>query len=1106
MINGHRALPSKLVKTCLLIVILMATGRTVNAYQIASLNRTSVNRALNISVHFNNEPLDNALHILADKANVGISYNAKMVPDKKITYSAIKASVYTILGDILKDTGLYATLSQNRKVILIKERRLQQVVKRETITGTVTDVKTGDPLIGVNILVIGSSNGAATDVNGHYEVAVPSPQDTLRFTYIGYKTKMVPLNGRTKVDVQMSPSVISLGDQLVVVAYGTTEREDFTGSIATVSPEAFESVPRVSALQSLQGNVAGVRVTRSNGQPGAPVSVYIRGKGSVNASSSPLYVVDGVPVETGGGIEYGSYGGYSTSGIAGINPADIASMTVLKDAAATSIYGSRGSNGVILITTKKGNSGEIGVHFSTQYGFNTMMWAEKNRPLNTAEMLELLKEGWVNDGRDPNDFAQELIDNEIDPNHSTNWQDALTRTGSMKKYYLSLSGGSDKTTYFVSGGFYDTESSLKFLNYKRGTARVSVTTKPIKSLRVNVGLSANVQKTLNAQRTSGWLASPVRAIYRMQPWIPIYNSDGSYNFGFNTTYNPVAVVSETNHKGLSRKIKALIGLNLNITKELEFESKADLSYTSGVTNMFFPGDFGWGRNTEGRGYVRNNLYTVWTTSNILRYNHTFNSRHSFESYVGMAAQKYSHSGSYASATGFPPGLKTLGSASTPSVIDAYTTENTIVGVFLNANYSYNDMLNLSASVRRDGSSRFGTENRYGNFWSVGAGWIFNETLLPDVNFISLLKLRGSYGTSGNQELGNYESTGRYGTAVYGGATGFYFSQYANSLLTWEKAKQFDIGIEFGLLRNRITGVIDYYQRTTSGLLYDRPLPATSGRTSITQNFGSMQNSGIEFNLTSRNIVSLRDNGFNWTTNFNISTLKNKVIKIPNTEITSYYMRKEGLNYYTWYLPAYAGVDPQTGEKLWYSSKDKSQTTTDYDDAVRLKFGNSMPKFYGGLTNTLNYKNLTFSFMLYFNWGNKIYDLRGTATNSDGSEGFNTSGKLSRYTYENRWQKSGDITDVPKIVFDGPDSHRSSRWLASGDYIRLRDISLGYNIPSKWLNKINIKNMKIYIQASNVYTYVRDDRVRYDPEQSIAGQEAQRTPKNRTLVLGLDLDF
>src|SRR5699024_1464653 len=568
--------------------------------------------------------------------------------------------------------------------------------------------------------------------------------------------------------------------------------------------------------------------------------------------------------------------------------------------------------------------------------------------------------------------------------------------------------------------------------------------------------------------------------------------------------NPVAVISETTHEGNSNKIKGNVGINLDIAKGLTFESKASLGLTDGRTFMHFPGSFGWGRNSNGRGFVRTNRYQVWSRSNLLRYKHSFQSKHNLETFIGYEAQNYLRTGSYTYATDFITNLKTLGSASTPYEASSSSTENSIVGAFLNANYDYNNSYFLSASIRRDGSSRFGAKRRFANFWSVGVGWNIYSTLLQDVTFLTALKLRSSYGTSGNQGIGNFESTGRYGSGYnYAGHAGYTFTQYANPLLTWEENKSINVGFDFGLFSNRLSGTIEYYDRTTSGLLFDRPLPATSGRTSYTVNFGSMKNSGIELSLSSRNLSS---NNFSWNTDFNISTLKNEVTKIPNTIITDHYIHEVGSNYYTWYLPAYAGVDAQTGEKLWYSSIDKSQTTTDYENAVRLKYGDSMPDFYGGLTNTFTYKNVSFSFLLYYSWGNKLYNLRGTVSNSDGSEGFDPMGKMSRYTYENRWQEPGDKTDVPKMVFDGPDSHRSSRWLADGSYVRLRDITLSYNLPNNVLNTLGVRGINVYARANNLFTYIKDDRLMYDPEQSISGQQAQRTPKNKTIVFGIDIDF
>lgn len=973
------------------------------------------------------------------------------------------------------------------------------------ISGRVMTIEDDTPLMGASVQIKGTNIGTVTGKDGRFEMKVPKGTKSIEVHFLGYHTKIVQLSSTNTYEVSLAIMNKELDE--VVVAYGTIDKASITGSLGTLKPEAYQGAPRENVIQSLQGNVAGVTASRGNGQPGATINVHIRGKGSINASSAPLYVVDGVPIETSTGIDYGSYGGYTTSGLAGLNPDDIASVTVLKDAAATSIYGSRAANGVIIITTKEGKTGEVKLHLSAQHGISNISVLNRNRPLNTKEMLELLREGWVNAGKNPADFVPKLEDEEIDTTQNTDWLNALTRTGTFNQFYLSLSGGSAKTHYFASGGYYDTKASLRNLHYKRGTARMSLESKPMKGFSVNVGLSSYFQQTLNAQRVSNWLASPVRALYRMQPWVPIYNSDGSYNFGFNSTYNPVAVINETGHDGKAYNIEGNVGAKLNIAKGISLETKEAFSLISGNTTMFFPGEFGWGRNTNGRGYTRTSLYKVWTTSNLLRYTHTFKERHNVVAYIGYEAQNYLSTGTYAEATDFIPNLQTLGSASTPAVVSSSNTEHSLVGTFLHAEYNYNRSYFISGSIRRDGSSRFGAERRFANFWSIGVGWDLHKTLLQNASFISTLKLRSSYGTNGNQGIDNYASTGRYGSGYdYADHAGYAFTQYENPLLTWEQNQPFDVGVDFGLFGERLTGSIDYYERNTTRLLLDMPIPTTSGLDDYTVNYGSMKNSGWEVTLSSRNIVSKQTNGLNWNTDFNISTLKNEITKLPQTIITDHYIREVGGNYYTWYLPAYAGVDPQTGEKLWYSSLDKSQTTTDYNDAVRIKDGSSMPKFYGGLTNTFTFNNFNLSFLLFYNWGNKLYDIRGTVANSDGADGFSPTAKLSRYTYENRWQKPGDKTDVPKIVFDGPSPHLSSRWLTGGSYVRLRDISFSYSIPKNVLNTIKIQSASVYLRANNLFTYIKDRRTVFDPEQDIDGQLAMQTPLNKTIILGIDINF
>lgn len=1064
----------------------------------------------NVTINVKDAPLAKVFRAIEKQTGFGFLYTKKMLDDAgRITLNVKNEPVKNVLEKCFHQLPLHFYI-ENNTIVVSRNKQSEFPATEEltlmenplkTISGTVHDTK-GNPIAGVSVVVRGTKKGTSTDADGHFSIDANNG-DILVFSYVGFKTTNVTVgsNNNLKIVMEIKETVAS---EIVVVGYGTQVKSTLTGSQGSLKPEMYQNAPRESVIESIQGNIPGVQTMNPSGQPGTSGNTRIRGIGSINADQTPLYIVDGVPIITS------DLSGYGSNPLAGINPDDVASVTVLKDAAATSIYGSRAANGVIIITTKEGKSGKVKIHFSVQQGVNKLTLRKSDLPLNTSEMIELLREGWANAGKDPNAFNAELVKEEIDTTQNTDWVDALTRDGNFSQYNLSASGGSEKTQFYSSAGYYQSKAALRGVDYKRGTAKVSVNSKASDRLSFDAGMSGYYQLT-HAVADQGGFANPVRSLYRLQPWLNIYNPDGSYDFSYNSTHNPVATYRDVKREGISYNVAVNAGARYIIIPGLTFEPKLSGALTYGEGNRFYPAAFGDGRNVNGRGSKETNLYKNWVSTNILRYKHKFNEIHSFEGFLGYEAQKVVASGNYAEATNFLPGLQTLNAASLPTSTSSSLTSHSLVGTFLNVNYDYKNFIFLSGSFRRDGSSRFGEKKRFANFWSVGAGWSIGKSLLSDVDFISDLKIRASYGINGNQGIGNFASRGLYGSGFdYNGEPGYVFSQYENPLLTWEQNKPFDVGLDFAFFNHRLTGSIDYYNRVTSKLLLDVPISATNGLTSYTVNFGAMKNSGIEIAITSKNFVRKRDDGFDWTTEFNISTLKNEITELSSPLTSSTYKRDVGDDYYTFFLPAYAGVDPQTGDALWYSSTDKKQTSNKYDQAVRIEEGSALPDFYGGLTNKFSYGNFGLSFLIYFNWGNKIYDIWGRYTHSDGAGGFSATSKMARYIYDHRWQKPGDETDVPKVVFKGKQSGSSSqsstRFLYDGSYIRLRDITLSYDLPRSLAQTVRIEGAQIFFRANNLLTYLKDDRLTFDPEVSIDGTLDQRPPVYKTLTLGLNLNF
>ncbi|WP_429064596.1 SusC/RagA family TonB-linked outer membrane protein [Chitinophaga sp. W2I13] len=1054
-----------------------------------------------ISIKADSLPLTRLLKMIEKKSGYRFVYRNDLIPTgKKVSVNETNALTEDILKKILKNTGLtFKQLSATLVAIAPENKEIRNV----SINGTVTDVF-GHPLPGVSLRIAGLNKGTTTDENGAFHMEAPSSA-TLICSFIGYEEQRVTVNNTAHLNIMLKDDSKGL-NEVVVVAYSVQTKSSLTGSATMVSASLYDKAPRSSFQESLQGNVPGLQSTNGSGQPGSIPSIHIRGIGSITAGSSPLYVVDGTPVVTDNLTDY------NVNSLAGINSADIASISVLKDAASASIYGSRAANGVILITTKTGSQGRTKIGATIQRGSNQLTIPQANYPLNTNEMMELLREGWAHkaDGTGEAGFQRELRARGVDTTVNTNWIDVLTRHGGYTQANLSAAGGSNKTKFYVSGGLYDSKSALKGVDYKRMTGKLNLSNQATNRLSFDVNLSLSYQRA-NAVGDVGLMANPVRSLVRLQPWLKIYNADGSYDFSYNNTFNPVAVLNGDTRTGTIYGLLGGAGAKYAFTDFLSFETKISLDLNYARSNSFFAPGFGDGRNTNGWVSVNNNLWNNWVSTNILRFNRRWG-YHGINTFVGYEAQKTTNSGNSSAASNLLPDLQLLADASKPESVSSVSNANSLTGLFLNNSYDYQQKYYLTASIRRDASSRFGRQKRSAAFWSIGTAWnIYREPFLRNVNVINELKIRASYGSNGNQAIDNYASLSLYSPANdYDGKPGYVLTQYPNPFLTWEQNRPFNIGLDFALLKNRLSGSVEYYNRTTSRLLLNVPVSSANGITTVFRNNGEMKNSGWEISLSSRNIIAKNENEFSWRTDANISTLNNKITRLDNPITGIPYKREVGTDFYQFFLAGFAGADPQTGEALWYKDASKTATTKSYGEAQRFNQGSALPKFYGGLTNYFSYKGFDFSFQFFYNWGNKVYDNWGTFTESDGSGGFGGGAKMSRLIYENRWQKPGDITNVPKVVFGGTQSglsnQSSSRFLYDGSFIRLRDVMLAYNLPQDWLKKANINEVKIYVRGNNLWTYVKDKYLTMDPEVPVTGDYDQRPPVFKTFLVGLDVNF
>jgi TonB-dependent starch-binding outer membrane protein SusC len=1022
-----------------------------------------------------------------------------------LSFTKVSENTFVIRGSkgaALPEATATATEPLSNTFVRMEDLRAEQII----INGKVLSAKDNTPLENVTVRIVGTKKGTTTRADGSYTITIERGQ-SLEFSRVNMISRTVKSpDGRSEVIVVLQESENNLSE-VVVVAYSNQKRSTFTGSAATIKNTAIESAPNASVQESLQGNIAGVQSANGSGQPGSVPNIRVRGIGSISASATPLYVIDGIPVVSG------DISGLNSNTIAGLNANDIQSLTILKDASATSLYGSRAANGVILITTKTGKAGKAKVNFTFQQGYNNYNIRDEQKTLTTPQYLQYYKEGWANAGGNPASYDSLLAANNINKNVNTDWFDEVLRKGQYQQYNINFSGGNDKSTYFMSGSYYKSEAPSKGVNYDKATYRLNMTSNITNKWSVKGGFSGNFQQSTNFLGGS-FFGNPIRAMYRLAPWLPVYKSDGqTYDLSYNSGYNPVAVIETTKRNAKTYNIGANASTKYEIAKGLSFESSAALDFNHAFRTIFYDPRVG-NANVAVGGSIENYTQDItnWISTNILRYKREFKGEHSFEAFAGYEAQSRGDVDISIIVNGIAPGTSTPAGGSSPELTTGTGTGNRLVSKFLNTNYSWKDRYFLSGSVREDASSRFAKNFQSAVFWSIGGGWnIHNENFFR-ADWVNELRIRGSYGYTGNQGIDNFESQGLYSAGSdYNFGSGLTISQLANDNLTWEKNIPLDLGLEFSLLKGRLSGTFDWYKRISSQLLVNQSIPSVNGVTSITVNNGAMENKGIELSISSVNIAPASRNGFKWVTDFNFTRNRNRITEIDSLfSNNGAYFRRVGNDYYTHYQRAYAGVNPANGEALWYTSSAKDSTTNVFTTGLpRVASGSALPKFFGGITNSFSYQGFQLSFQIYMFWGNRIYDEYGYLQKTDANLGFSDqSNGMSRYEYERRWTTPGQVTDVPKAVFLGTQSsagsYESTRFLYDGSYIRLRDVSLSYSLPKNTIAKAKLNGARIYMRGQNLYTFVKDKRFNTDPEVGIDGVMSQRPPVFRTILFGIDI--
>ncbi len=1004
---------------------------------------------------------------------------------------------------------------------------------RVQISGSVVS-EANEALPGVNVLFKGSSQGTVTNANGSYTIDAPNANGTLVFSYIGYATKEIPIANQRVINVTLLADTKAL-TEVVVVGYGTQKRSDLTGAISSISAQEIKSTPVTSVDQSLQGRAAGVQVTQTSGQPGGATTIRIRGGNSITGGNEPLYVIDGVPIyNSNTELGAGAVRGAALNALSTINPNDIESIEILKDASATAIYGSRGANGVVLITTKRGKSGQSNIDFEAYVGQQQV--GKKLDLLDATQYAILANEANVNAGRAPR-YTEEQIQSF---GKGTDWQDQIFRRAPVQNYQLTFSGGDDKTQYAVSGNYFRQDGIILNSNFERAAFRVNLDRKVTGKLKIGNSLTisnsrANIVITDGSRGQAGNnLESAVYAAQIFNPTSPVYNPDGSYvaqNPNIPIVSNPVAIAKEIDNNNRVIRLLGNVFANYTLLEGLDLRVSYGWDINLSKENFYDPRTTRSGLENRGTSTIGNAQNRMWINENILSYNRTFAEKHSLNAVLGFTMQQSSREFSTATTRNFSNdllGYNSLGAGSTPGFPASGASRWGLLSYLARVNYSISNKYLFTLTGRVDGSSRFGENNKYGFFPSASVAWrLSEENFVQNLGVFSDLKLRTSYGLTGNQEIGQYQSLAAISSSVYvfNGTpnTGFATSRLANPALRWETTRQFDVGLDAGFLQNRLSLTADYYYKRTNDLLLNVEIPWTTGFTSGLQNLGSVQNQGLELAIQTVNV----DKKFRWTTSGNIAFNRNKVlslgavnqinsggrdthIPVPYTGILRvgepiglfYGYVKEGLFQLGDDIAGSAQKNAKPGDTKY---RDLNGDGVINETGDRTIIGRAQPDFIYGLTNTFSYAGLDLSVFLQGSHGNDILNL--TLVELDLPYGLvNTSTRLL-----NRWTPDNPTNDIPRANADQGRPPLSSAHVEDGSFLRFRTVTLGYNFPDRWLEKVKVRKARLYVSGQNLFTLTNYSG--YDPEVSRFGQDNLATgvdlagfPIAKSYLVGLQLGF
>jgi TonB-linked SusC/RagA family outer membrane protein len=1119
----------------------------------ASAGLFSQNAIVSFSVK--NKTVKEVLREVENQSQYRFLYNSDFVDlDRVVTIEAENNTVENVLNEVFADANVSYKVLENNLVVITPTEQAQT----HRISGRIFDQATDDPLPGVTIMIEGTTTGTATDIDGRYILDAPSGDVTLIISYVGYITETISVDGRIAIDVTLVPDLTML-DEFVVVGYGTMRRSDITGSVVSVSEDKLKSSVSTSIDQALQGRAAGVQVFQNSGQPGGGVSIRIRGASSINSSNEPLYVIDGVAVSGDGeglttGFDWagGGNGQTAVSALATINPADIVSVEILKDASAAAIYGSRGANGVVLITTRKGKKGESKVTYEPYYG-----WQQINKTMDVMNLQEFARfnnemaaEGWIS-------TREEFADPTLLGN-GTNWQNEVFRIAPVMNHQISVSGGTDKTSYAISGGYFNQDGIVIGSGFDRYSLRLNLDnqTKPWLRFGNNFALSRTSERITLNDSNDGVIASTLM----QSPDVPLKFADGTWGgptiseFGVR---NPVAMALDRDLNLARTRVFGNLYGEAKFLNHFTFRSEVGGDFQFNNNYAFQPtyryGTLSNDINQSRRNYAQNQY---WEVKNYLTYQNDFG-KHNVTLLLGQEVTESNWEGLMAQRSTFLSNdVQEINAGDAETATNSgYRGSSALESYYTRMVYSFDGRYSITATVRADGSSNFGPENKWGYFPSVAAGWtLSNESFMQNITMISNLRLRGSYGEVGNQNIGGYSYGAALATAPSGMGQTFRLTNIPNPFVKWEASRTANIGLDLGLFENRVELLVDIYEKNQTDMLMQLPLPNYLGSghwmgiSSPWVNIGEMQNRGFELTLST---VNVDNTDFTWDTDLTFSQNKNKVLNlgledavifgsvqwfntITKTEVGYPIGQFYGFEVAGIYESAediansptqHSSVNPITG--VWLGDlKFKDQNNDGViDDADRVYIGDPNPLFTFGFNNTITYKNWDLMVYLQGSYGNDIFNFTRVSTEGMNSGMMNQLATVNDRTIVEIIDPDGDINDpnnytvtvspsgMPRATTTDPNSNRriSDRYIEDGSYLRIQTLSLGYTLPANIGSTVGLSRLRLYASVQNLYTFTNYSG--YDPEIGafnqnplLMGVDNGRYPMARIWTFGINVDI